>query len=497
MTVQKARAGIFSNAVWVVSARLIVRFLGTISTIVLARILVPEDFGLIAVMLGLTGIISGLSQFGFNHALIQFKNTSNEDYATAWTMNICRGIVLSIIVFLLSFPAAEYLNDGRYLAMLQVVACLPFIKALENIKFIEFDKNLEFNVVFKVMVITKVLGVITTISLAILWRNYWVLIAGMIVTAITRVTLTYYYAPLITQFTFQSWRKLFNFSGWLFGAQALSTLSVRLEPLILTVIFSPAIVGVVHVAKEISQLTNEIAAPMRRVLFPTLSKFEPNTPEFVDTYKKSVAGLFMIMAPACFGLALISSILVPLLLGEKWLQTIPYIQLLSTLAGITVIGRTAQSAVMATGDTKLYFYRALIYLPIRLSLVTLGSIYYGEVGLMIAFTCFEIIVLFLNVSMAKKSTGQSFVAHVIIVLRFIPSLVAMCLVVILLNLFLNGRDIGTFISIMSLLFTVISGILMYSLSLYLIWTISRRPDGPEKTIITAVSKKLPICARLL
>ncbi len=481
------QSGILNGVAWVGSSRLIVRLLGLCSTFVLARLLVPEDFGLVAVASGIIGLLEAFSEMGFNQALIRFQDADDQDYSTAWTLNLCRGLLLSVLLLALAYPLSLGLNDERLFNVFLVIACLPIFRGLENPRLVIYEKKMQFDVTFRVMVITKLAGVITTISLVFLWRSYWVLITGMIVTAVTSSLLSYFYAPGKISVTVKSWRKLFGFSGWLAGSQVFIALGQRLDPIILAAFSASHVVGVLHLARELSlMLFVEVAAPLRRVIFPALSNVSKgDSASFMATYEQSVVGLFLILSPICLGFSLVAPDAVPVLLGNQWLEVVWPIQMLSFFLIVSILGQLTQPAALAKGKSRPVFIQSIILNPLKIVIYTLCVSAYGLKGAIVAICANLVIFFIVNMLIIGKIINAGIFQHILYVKRIFPSLLIMFISVSLIKYFLD--TILLLDNHFYRLFILMSvGIISYSLSVISIWYLFGKPNSVEKILLNKI-----------
>ena len=489
---RRGQGTIFGSVLWVAGSRMIVRSLGVLSTLVLARLLTPDDFGVVAVAAGIIGLLQSFTDLGFDQALVHFQDTTPEDYATTWTLNALRGALLGVLLLLLAYPVAFFLHDQRLVPVLAFLSLQPIVTELANPRFIEFEKALQFNVVFRLMVLTKVVGVATTLTLAVIWHSYWALIVGMFATALARTFLTFALVPGRVWPELSSWRRLLSFSGWLSGAQMLGALGNRLDPLLLGVFATPQAVGFLHVARELTWTTfNEVAAPLRRVLFPALSRYESASPAFVASYRQAVAGLFMVLAPVSLGLALTAQDAVPLLLGPKWLPAVPPIRWIAIALVFSILGRIAESAAMAVGQTQMIFHRTLFVVPIKLTTFIGGAALYGLDGAVFGMICGMAAGAIINMRMGMKITGISAGRHITIAARSWVSLLGLTAVVLGV-----GWALGPASSLLGhglrLVVAATAGAATYT-GLHLIcWQLAGRPVGPEATVLNAVMGRIPI-----
>ncbi len=369
------------GAAWIGSGRLGVRLIGVVSTLILARLLTPEDFGLVAVAMAFVGLLSQMSAFGFNEALIRFQDPAPEDYATAWTLNLARGVLVCLLLLGLSGPIAAFYGDPRIGTVLAVVAVIPLVNGFENVRFIDFEKDMNFRPLSGVMIAVKILSFATTITIAVITRSYWALIVGAVAGQVFRLAFTYWLVPYRPWLTLASWRKLMGFSGWLMGGNFLQAINMRSDEMILQKILATHAVGVFYIAKDLVRTPmHEVIAPVRRALFPGLSQLSPESPGFSRAYFGTVSGLFMIVAPIGLGIALVADKAVPLFLGEGWSDAVIPMQIFGVHMAIGVLGQAAISGVMASGNTRMWFNRNMIITPIRFGLFITGAIYGGLNG---------------------------------------------------------------------------------------------------------------------
>jgi len=474
---------VLSGTLWVGFARVVVRVLGLVSTLILARLLTPADFGLVAVAAGVIAFLDAFTQLEFAQALIHYQDADDEDFATAWTLNVLRGALLAIFTVAAAYPVSAVVGDDRLIALLLVIAFVPLFGGLESPHFVQFEKRMRFDALFWLMTLTKVAGVALAISMALAWQTYWALIAGMLATTLARTALTFVMVPGRVWLTIRAWRKLMGFSGWLSGAQALGAMANRLDPVFLGLFASASVVGYLHMARELTSNTfNEIAAPLRRVLFPALKRYELRSEAFVSAYSRALAGLFMVLAPASAGLALTAPNAVPLLLGPQWGSVVLPLQCLAAALVFSIPGRLAQSSVMAVGRTKLIFVRNCIVLPVKLTLFMIGAATYGLMGAVAGAIAGMLVETLLNVDMSMRATGIRMLMHVTIMGRSWGALTVMVLAVLVVTgLSAAPQTLAGHAGLLSV--QVVVGGVAYTSAHLVLWLRAGQPDGPEATVV--------------
>lgn len=471
-----------------VSARMAVRLIGTISTLFLARLLTPADFGLVAVAMSVVGLCQASTEFGFDLALIRDSNACEADYATAWTADLLRGALLAALLLLLAHPLSAFLNDARLSALLSALSVIPVLEGLYNPRFVDFDKRMQFRPFFILMVAVKVTGFMVTVGLAIAWRSYWALIAGSIISNVARLLLSYVLIPYRPRFTLSSWRKLMGFSGWLAGAQLLGAMGTRLDNVILKKLLTAHGVGIFSVSRDLTSMAfQEITLPLRRVLFPALSRLTSASDAFRHAYFVGVSALFMILAPIGLGLALVARDAVPILLGGQWQEAVYPIQWFSLMAGFWAITAMAQSAAMSANQTRMIFRRNLVYFPIRITIFILGAEYYGLLGAVVSSLIADIFLGILNLTMMNRILGTTILQHVRAFERSLGALLAMTLCVVTVQ-WLIPAGTGLITHGFRLAAATGVGVLVYPAVHLLLWRASGRPIGAEQRIIDLLAR---------
>ena len=166
------------SALITVAMRWTARLIGFVSTLILARLLAPEDFGVIAMASLVIGLADVFFELGVNVALIQNKAPSQEHYDTAWTLRIIQTTLAAIIVVIAAPLAATYFNDPRVTLVVQVMAVSLMLSGLENIGVVTFQKEMQFGREFQFLFCKRIVGFIVTIAAAWFIRSYWALVIG-------------------------------------------------------------------------------------------------------------------------------------------------------------------------------------------------------------------------------------------------------------------------------------------------------------------------------
>src|SRR5688572_20549067 len=188
---RKMAAGI----AWMSLMRICIKGLGLINTVILARLLVPADFGLVAMAMAIIALLELFGAFNFDVALIQRQDAGRGFYDTAWTLNIALGLAVAIVLSLIALPAADFYNEPRLSAVTYALAIGIFAAGFENIGVVAFRKDLDFRKEFVLRIVQKVCAVFITLPLAFTLRSYWALVIGQVSASFLSVLISYHVHP--------------------------------------------------------------------------------------------------------------------------------------------------------------------------------------------------------------------------------------------------------------------------------------------------------------
>ena len=179
------------GATWIVGARLVMRALGLINTIIVARLLAPEDFGIVAIAVTTMQLLQGFSDIGVSQAVVKFRNAGRDDLDTLFTLSAARGVFIAALLCTFAPFAGAFYDEPRLFWVFLGVALFPLATGLINPKFYEFERDLDFSKEFFVVVANKLAGVIVSIAIAVTFRTYWAIILGLVTNAFVQLALSY------------------------------------------------------------------------------------------------------------------------------------------------------------------------------------------------------------------------------------------------------------------------------------------------------------------
>lgn len=469
---------------WMTAARVAVRLLGLLSMVILARLLSPADFGLVAMATAVAAGLELLTLFGFDVALVQRKSLTRADYDSAWTLNLLLGAGLAVALILVASPAAAYYREPRLEAVLMIIGVKYALLGALNTGTVDFRRNLAFGREFTLQIVPKLAGLLATIPLAFLLRDYRALIAGMVLTAVASFVLSFVMHPHRPKFCLTEAAGLMGFSRWLLANNAIGFVRTRSADFIIGRALGPAALGAYSLAWEISNLpTTELVAPINRVLFPGYVKVADDPLRLRDTFRATLGLIAIVILPASVGLAAVADPLVRVVLGEQWLMTIPLITLLALAGASNVLQVNTGAVHHALGQPRMATMTGLIHLPILLPLLLYGTSQFGLVGAAWAYLIF--------------SVGPGLITTYWIFLRTTPitlsdllqpswrPLLATPVMFLLVRELIQqmGPIAGFRDSVAALVVGTMAGAAFYTAVVALLWILAGRPESTEVALV--------------
>jgi len=338
------------GSAWMIGLRWAVRLIGVISTVVLARLLTPDDFGVVAIAMIVVGMFEMLSDTGQGAAIIRHRDPTRDHYDTAWTIYVGVGFAIGAAIFLIAPLTSVYFHDERSVLVMQCLSVRAVLSGLENIGVLDFKRDLQFGSVFGYTFYARVFSFVVTISLAFLLRNYWALVAGILSGQLARTVLSYAMHPYRPRLSIAKMSDIFSFSIWIFIRSIGTYLQRQVDAIAVGGAAGTATMGRYTVAKDLAASpTEEIVAPMVTVLFPVMAKYSHDLMQLRELYLRAVGWSWIIGVSTGLGLWLVAPDLVPLVLGSKWISITPFIGWLAVETGIASLSTAAYTILDVRG----------------------------------------------------------------------------------------------------------------------------------------------------
>jgi len=392
------------GAGWVYAHRWLERLLDFVALVVLARLLAPDDFGLVAIAASFATIVEGLSAFDVDKALIRSRDDDRALFDTAWTLSVLRGLLAALAMW----GVSPWVGDARMADVLRVLAVVPILNGLRNPRFVTFERNLVYSKLAVLTVTAKVLSVGVTLALAVVVRSYWALVVGQLAYALAGVVLSYLLLPSRPAVSLSRVSALASFSGWLSLTSVVTVLSMETDKLIVGWLVGVTDAGLYFMTQRVGVLpTQELLSPLQRILFPAFSALGSDTVRLRRAAAESISVLASLSLPAGFGFALVAADFVPLALGEPWAPIVPLLVVLTPYLGLRSTLSMTLPCVLALGHTRLLFGVSAIYALVHVPLFVAGTALFGLPGAVWSIVLAGIFYTYLNAWLLRRVLGIS------------------------------------------------------------------------------------------
>lgn len=466
-----------------ISARLTDRLIGLVSTLVLARLLTPADFGLVAMAMAVIGLIELASAFGFEVQLLRMAQPSRAQYDTVWSLNAIFGLGCGTATAIAALPAATFYGDDRLLAIMLVLGLGWGIGSLENVGIVDFRRNLEFNKEFRFLIAKRITSFMVTIAAALLTRSYWALIAGTVAGRSAGVALSYLWHPYRPRPCLQAAREMFTFSFWIFIERMAAFANSRSSDFYLGRVHGPGEVGIYRLGEEIGYLPgSEFVAPLNRALLPGISRLADTGRQLGEVVTSATGVVGLVLVPACFGLAVVADSAVPVLLGEKWLGAIPVVQIMAANALFLALWANQHSALLAIGAPRLTAYFALVRLAVFVPTFIFLAPVYGAVGVAVSALAASTVAYLFGLSWSLNRLSMRLGKYLRELWRPLLASIVMVIAVRVVSALVAGDD-SLSSSLGRLAAGIGAGMMAYVAGLLLLFYLAGRPDGAERLVL--------------
>ena len=369
-----------------------------ISQIVLARLLEPKDFGLLGMLAIFIAVSQAFIDSGFDNALIQKKEVNQTDYSTVFYFNITIGIVLYLILFFAAPLIAEFFHQPLLVDLTRVVCIVLAVNSFGLIQFVKFKIEMNFKAIAQVVVIANLLSAFVGIAMALMGFGVWAL-AGQIIGIYFFRTVLFWikssWRPSFI-FSFQSFKQLFSFGSKLLLSGIINQVFQNIYLMVIGRIFSASLLGFYTQAKKLQEVpVTTLAQVVGNVTFPAFSKIQDDNVKLREGFRKLIKLMVFINFPLMLGLAVVAEPLLVLILGEKWLPSVPYFQLLCIAGMIYTLHASNLNILKVKGRSDLFLYLEIIKKTIVVIAIFIG-LNWGIIGLIVGQICTSFISFFIN-----------------------------------------------------------------------------------------------------
>lgn len=464
---------LIKGSIWVLGISHSLKLISLASTIILARLLTPSDFGIVAMAMAVIAFVEMLGDFGFNIYLVQKEDLSPSDLDSAWTVQVLLGFLQGGILIAIASPVADIYNEPRLVNVFYTMAIIIICGGWRNIGVVYFHKDMRFHMEFMLRVPAKVIGILVSVAMGLWLRNYWAMVAGIGVQRITEVITSYIISAHRPRFSWRQIKPLMNWSKWVYWNTTLSFLTQRLPDLMIGKFLGTHQVGTFSVSQSLATLpTSELSDPIARATFPSFVKLRGDVELFQEAYLKVLGTIAFVTIPLGVWIAANASILVSILLGTKWMDAVPILTVLSLGAALKTQQSNTGSVFLAQGRPFVVTKLLTVRVVLMIGGLTYAILKAGILGAAWSLFCVELIMTPTMFFEIRKSLRVSYWAIYRCFVRPVVSSCVMWAFIIYTKPFIdkvvNGSTIG------ALVCNGLTGFLIYFSCIYGMWFLSGR-----------------------
>lgn len=476
-------------AVWLVSVRLLTKSVDFVALLVLARLLTPADFGLVAIAMTLIFIVEAILELPINQALVRQPRITGAQLDTAFTLAVLRGVTLAALLALAAYPFSFIYGDARLVGLVLALGWAPVLRGLMSPRLAVYVREIDFRRDFVIDLTGKLVSLGCSIALAWQTHSYWALVFGTVVTPAIMMVMSYVVAPYRPRLTLSEWPIFASFVGWSTVTQMLSALVWQADRLILGGFATRQQLGTFTLANDLSYLPEQsLIKPIMRPLMSAFVHIGDGPERLQKAYMRASMALLAIGTPVMLGLCLLADPIVRLMLDDKWLAAIPILQWLPLSLIPPLLSAPFWSLAMAAGRPRLYTWQTLVDLVVRVALLLVGAITAGVSGVVIARIAAAVLSAISAAWCVGSITGGSVLRQFGAAWRILLASVAMSAGVFALRPLIDGYT-GVALALTLASVTLAGGVIYVSV-IFASWWLAGRPEGIESWCAGQVRKRL-------
>lgn len=378
--------------------------LSFVANLVLARLLVPEDFGCIAMLQVFIAISTIFVTAGFGTALVQKKDPKHIDYTSVFYWNLAASLVFFWILYFCAPPIARFYKIPELVAVLRVQSISLIIQAFSTVQSSQLQKQLRFKELSTRNIVATAVGTAVAIVMALLGCKVWSLVASQLVTSFVGVLLLWKmsdWRPTL-EFSFQSLKELFAFGGLMALSSLVETVYTNLQSLIIGRLYSSGDLGYYNQAKKLEAVpTDSLSQIVNQVSFPVFAALQDDKERLLNGVRKNIKAITYLNFPLMALMIVIAHPLITFLYGARWETSVPFFQILCISSMVYTLNTLNTNVIKSLGKSKIYFFVQLTKRLIGIGLIILG-VQFGIMGLLWGVTSVGYICIIINAIVNKR-----------------------------------------------------------------------------------------------
>lgn len=378
-------------------------------SIVLARLLSPDDYGLIGIIAIFTAVCTTIINGGFGTALIRKHNATEDDYNTSFIVNLVMSILLYAAIFLSAPVIADFFHRVELVGLTRVASLGMIIGALALVQQTRLTKRIDFKTQAKITLMASVASGVIGICMALFGFGVWALVTQQLSAQVFSTILLFFYNKWMPKLRFSivCFHELFGFGWKMMVSGILDTVWKELYQLVVAKFYAPATLGQYTRSKHFSQLlSSNLTHVIQRVTYPVLSNIQDDKERLVSAYRRVIKITMFITAIGMFFLGAISEPLLYCLIGPKWHEAAIYLPLICISGSTYPLHAINLNMLQVQGRSDLFLGLEIIKKTIAIGPLCVGA-FVGIMPMLYTNIVITIITFFLNSHYSGKFIGYS------------------------------------------------------------------------------------------
>ena len=358
-------------------------------SIVLARLLSPEEYGLIGILTIFIAIFEAIVDSGFTNALIRKQNVTDTDYSTVFYTNLVLSILLAAILFLCAKPISVFFERPELVSLTQVMSSVVVFNALSLVQRARTTKVLDFKTQTKITFISSIGSGVIGITMAYMGSGVWALVGQQISNQVLSTLFFWIYNKWIPKFIFSwsSFSEMWAFGSKLLASGLIATVWKEIYQVVIGKCYSPAILGLFTRAKQFADLcSSNLTSVVQRVSYPVLSSIQDDKSRLKIVYQKVIKTTMLPTFVLMLGMAACAESMIQVLIGEQWLKCVPMLQIICTYGMLYPLHALNLNMLQVQGRSDLFLKLEIIKKIVGVGPLLLGvfvNIYWMLAGTLI------------------------------------------------------------------------------------------------------------------
>ena len=384
-----------------------------ISNMILSRLLMPEDFGCIGMLLIFITISDALAIGGLGQALIQKKNPSHIDYSTVFYCNVFASFFFYFIIFLIAPIVAQFYNMPILCDVMRVQALTIIFHAIYVVQSTQLQRDLRFKEFSLRNIIAAICGTIVAIIVALNGGGVWSLVFSTVTASFVSIVLLWNmskWRPTL-EFSWKSFKELFFFGGMIMLSNIFERIYSNIQGLVIGKFYSAKDMGYYSQAFKLEQIPiNTISQTVAQVSFPVFSSLQDSLENVRNAVKKNIVCLTYLNFPVSLLMMVLASPLIRLFYGSKWDEAIPYFQILCLAGLFTTTNAMNINVIKGLGKGKIFFFVQVAKRVVGISFILIGA-FIGMYGILWAAVSVAVFEFILNGVLNKRLINYGVIAQ--------------------------------------------------------------------------------------